>query len=193
MKKGELIIAICWAMLGAFIAVISYGLKIGNVHHPGPGLMPFVLGMCLILCSIPILVGSSLEVFSRTKKDEDGIWKGVNLKKILLVVGCLFLYPLILEKMGYLVTTFIVFLFFFKLAGIGKWRFALLASFLTAVISYFFFNALLEGQLPFVAGVRAQVPSDRVGVHQGRNGRVVAVGHVRVRLGRRQIAKFDPP
>lgn len=149
MKKGDLIIAIVWISLGIFIAIVSYKIKLGSFNQPGPGLIPFILGIALSLSSIPILIHSFLDIHSRTKQEDESIWKGVNLKNICLMVASLLFYPLILEKIGYIMTTFIVFLLLFKLAGFQKWRFALIASFFTAVISYLLFNTLLEVQLPF--------------------------------------------
>jgi hypothetical protein len=138
-----------WVGLGVFIAVGSYKLGLGRFTKPGPGLLPFILGIILSICSIPILIGSLHTIITaKTKRENEGIWKGVNLKKIGLVVACLIAYAILLEKIGYILTTSIVFFFLFKIANSQKWQTILIISFLLASISYLIFYVLLQVQLP---------------------------------------------
>lgn len=146
MQKGELIIGMVWMGFGIFTAIGGYVLKLGSLNKPGPGMLPFVGGIILLLCSVPILIGSVKT--TRTERANDDIWQGVNLAKIGVVVGSVLGYSLILEKIGFVLTTFIVFIFIFKTADSRKWRTILILSFLSTFVSYLIFHILLQVQLP---------------------------------------------
>ncbi len=143
---GELILGIIWMGLGILIAVSSYKLKLGTPMQIGPGLMPFVLGILLLLCSIPIILRSL-----RKRKGGGGgirVWEDWNLKTVGIIMGFLFLYGVVLNRIGFILTTFIVFLPLYKIAGIERWRTALIVSILTVISTYVVFHVILEVQLP---------------------------------------------
>ena len=145
-NRGELIIGIIWMGLGILIAVSSYKLKLGTFKQIGPGLMPFVLGIILLLCSIPIIMQSLRE----RKEGGGGIegWGGRNLKTVGIIMCFLILYGIVLNRIGFILTTLIVFLPLYKIAGIERWRTAFIASILTVISTYVVFHVILEVQLP---------------------------------------------
>ena len=66
----------------------------------------------------------------------------------LLTVVILFGYILVLEPLGFLVTTFVSLLLLFKLSEPRKWVTPVLLSGVTAVLSYLVFSVWLQCQLP---------------------------------------------
>jgi len=148
MKKKDLIPAFIWMGLGIAVAVISYELQLGTLRNPGPGLMPFLLGILLSLCSVPILIGSLLTIRNKAKQGDEGIWSGVEFKRLLLVVFSLVSYAMILEKVGFVIATFFLLIILFKVIGSRKWLFALMTSAIVVLLSYLLFVVFLKVEMP---------------------------------------------
>ena len=148
MGKGDPIIAAAFVVLGILITIGSYDMGLWTSSQPGVGLMPFGLGILLILCSFPILVRSWVRVKNTRENEKPGLWADVDLKKIAFVIASLMGYLILLEKLGFLATTFLVFLVLFKAVGSQKWRWALIATVLTVSCAYFLFVVILDVYMP---------------------------------------------
>jgi putative tricarboxylic transport membrane protein len=145
MRKYDFITSIIWMGLGIIVVISSYRLKLGSLGNPGAGLMPFVLGISLSLCSIPILIGS---LTTKERERHEGIWSGIEFKKLILVPVSLIGYAMILEKVGFLVATFLLLFTLFKIIGSRRWSFALAVSILVVLLSYLLFVTLLKVEMP---------------------------------------------
>lgn len=122
------------------------GLRQGLVRQgiPGPGSLPFIVGL--------ICIGLSLVVFVQTLIKESALPPKFfpqqnNLRKLVLALLGIIGYGLLLKSLGFVVTTFLFLLFVLALIGREKWVIALTFSLLTAVISYIIFSAL-QVELP---------------------------------------------
>jgi putative tricarboxylic transport membrane protein len=145
MRKHDLIMALIWMGLGITLAVSAYRLGLGELRSPGPGLMPFLFGISLSACSLPIFI-RALRVTYEQK--HENLWSGVAFKRLIVVVASLLSYTLILEKVGFAVSTFFLLFLLFKAIGSRKWSFSLIVSVLTVAVSYFVFVILLKVELP---------------------------------------------
>jgi putative tricarboxylic transport membrane protein len=149
LKKGDLILSIVWLVLGIAIVIASCHLGLGSFARPGDGLMSFGVGILLSLCAIPVLIRSFVNGKNvRHKEEEEGIWSGVDFKKIAFVLASLVLYSLLLERLGFLVTTFLMLLVLFKAVGSQRWTWAVIAAFLTVSLTYVLFVVLLDVYMP---------------------------------------------
>lgn len=149
MKKWDFLPGIVWMGLGIIIVIGSLQLNIGSFKKPGPGLFPLFIGAALVGCSIPIVISSVLIFGAKGTMEEISETQGkINLIKGILVLIYLICYAFLLEKIGYILTTFIIFLLMLKTMGSIKLRTILLISFLVVGISYFVFVKLLEVPLP---------------------------------------------
>ena len=140
MKKFHIIPIIFWVGFSLFIMTLSYKLGLGGIDNPGAGLMPFLLSLLLLLISIFFLISLFLkkgERYEIVKEDKVGL----DFKKISLVCASLFVYALLLERLGYLITTSLLLILLFKSLGL-KWRFVFITSGLTVLITYFLFTYL---------------------------------------------------
>jgi hypothetical protein len=143
--RSQIVLTFFWIALGLFVIILSYGLGIGGLSNPGPGLMPFALGcfLCIVslyfLCEIVLKQGSR-DKDVREKKDR------THFGKLGLVLAALFAYPLLLEPLGFLITSFSVLFVLFRSMS-NRWFTVLLGSLFTALISYFLFT-FLGVQLP---------------------------------------------
>lgn len=64
-------------IFGGVIAVQAYGLSIGSLAHPGPGLWPFCLGVALCVCSL-VLFGTRMTSVGCECIDEGGLVQVVS-------------------------------------------------------------------------------------------------------------------
>ena len=140
-KDRDIFLTFFWIGLSLFVMISAYHLELGNFQDPGPGLMPFLIGVVLFLLSSVILAASFLRSRSRSDSERMKNAGRISFWKVGSVFGSLVIYGLILEKIGYLVATWLLLLFLFKIAGSRKWRTVLLSSVLTVFITYFFFTS----------------------------------------------------
>ena len=136
----QLIPPLFWIGLSLFVMVLSYRMGLGGFHAPGPGMMPFLIGVVLFLTS-SYLLGKSLSKKAGREEilcEEKG---ETNYGKIGLVLGSLFLFAFLLETLGYVVVTSLFFVLLFRSIG-NRWRTVFVASALAVFITYFGFTFL---------------------------------------------------
>ena len=113
---------------------------VGTLYKPGPGLMPYYLGLGLVL----LAVGMILRMFLKRSKEEEKIEKrpkAIDYPKIALVVVALVVYSLVIEKVGYIIATLFLLVILFLCSG-SKRTSAVIASLLALLITYFGFTYL---------------------------------------------------
>jgi putative tricarboxylic transport membrane protein len=147
-KKSDLIPALFWLALGAFVSFKSLGLDLGVLESPGPGMFPFLIGITLILCSLPIVVVSVTSGKEEMAPSKESVWRGINFSKVGMVVASLAIYAVVLEKIGYFLSAFLVLIILFRSIGSKKWSSSVIIAFLTTVMAYFLFAVLLGVELP---------------------------------------------
>lgn len=140
MEKYHIIPIIFWIGLSIFMMVLSIRLGLGRFHNPGPGLLPFLLGLLLILISFYLLLSSIVKKEDRDKKMEER-QSQINFVKIGLVSASLFVYAFILNRLGYLIATFLLLTILFRSVGLKRWSSLLIISALTVLVTYFVFTS----------------------------------------------------
>jgi len=128
-----------WIALSIFAMAHAYTLGFEELHDPGPGLMPFLLGLLLFITSFYLLISSLLKPGDG---DTDAKDEHAGAGIIVLVTGALLAYALLLERLGFPVTTFLLLILLFRAAGSKRWRSALIASALTVLLTYGLFTFL---------------------------------------------------
>jgi putative tricarboxylic transport membrane protein len=141
MKKIDLAPIVFWLVLSLFFMVFSYVLGLGEFHNPGPGLFPFVVAACLFLVVCYFLISTFSTRIVQREAEHKHFGRRYYME-IGFVLATLFGYALTLEKLGYLITSALFLLFLFGLKDRTRWKFVILASILTTLISYFGFMAL---------------------------------------------------
>ena len=136
--ERSLIPILFWILLSLFILFFSHNIGLGEFRTPGPGLMPFLVGFFLLLISLYALIISVLRKSGgeETSNREDG---GIHFRKIGFVLFLLLAYALLLERIGYLITSFLILAFLFRGMGLKGWGFVLITSGITALVTYVFF------------------------------------------------------
>ena len=127
-------------LLGLFVCYQGLDLTLGTPNRPGPGFVPFGLGLILITLAAAYLWQS------RSKKEERHT-SGANYQRTALAVGILCFYALVVSWAGYLLTTFFSFILWLSLIERKAWyqtaSFACLAA-----VAVYAFNVLFSIQLP---------------------------------------------
>ena len=146
MKNRDLVSTIVWMALGGMFVAGALHLGLMRKGVPGPGFLPFLSGLALIIVSLFVLIPA----LGQMGKAEGGDFfpEPGSLRKLLSALAALFAFGVALEYVGYLITTFLFMLFIARLMEPTRWRTAILMALLTAVLSYLLFVVLLEVQLP---------------------------------------------
>ncbi len=141
-QEYEIIPVFLWIGIGAFIMVESYGLELGSFKRPGAGLLPFLLGILLICLAIVIWVQSLRIEGGKAELLKGGGLDRTKILKVGYTMALLFSYVVLLEKLGYILTTFFLLIFLFKAVASLNWKFCLLSSVLTVLGTYGAFTLL---------------------------------------------------
>ena len=142
MNKGPLIAGILFLVLGVFVCHQAIQLSLGQASRPGPGFVAFGLGSILILLSVLYII--------RIKRSQWEVKEprvGQGRYRILLGVVLLCFFGGILGWLGYLISTFFLFMGWLTFIERKKWYVSLALSSL-ALIFVYYFNLIFSVQLP---------------------------------------------
>ncbi len=126
----------------------GWSLQVGVPKNPGPGFIPIIIGILLVSCTgfymVRVFRKGGLERKGEKRPEEEG----KNYAAILGITACAILFPLILETLKFLTTTFVVSFFMFLVLRPKKWAFALFLAAGMSVSSFLIFSRLLGVALP---------------------------------------------
>ena len=132
-----------WFVLGLLICYGATRLGIGSVTDPGSGFIFFWSGLILALLSLILFAGPLRDVATETREIA-----GTNWAKISLVLVSLVLYVLFLEKLGFVLTTFLLLSFLLGVSEGKSWFRALGVAGTAALGSFVLFELWLKIRLP---------------------------------------------
>jgi hypothetical protein len=115
----------------------------GRLKHPGPGFLPFGLAIVLIILSLFL-------IFSKWKKGiaSTPFWPHRTWLRPLLGVAILIFFALVVEWVGFLITTFIFLMIWMGVIERVRWRTIMSISIGTTAALYLIFVLLLDVPLP---------------------------------------------
>jgi putative tricarboxylic transport membrane protein len=136
-----------WILIGILFCIggLHYGIRRSGI--PGPGFLPFATGLILVALSLILLLSRFLK-----RRDEAGaigepMPRGEALRRILKALGALCLYVLILEPLGFLLTTFLFMILALRLEP-RRWAFILTLAIGATAFFFLLFKVLLRVPLP---------------------------------------------
>jgi putative tricarboxylic transport membrane protein len=142
----DLVSGVFWLLLSVAGALESYRLHLGSWQKPGSGFLPFVAACFLGVFSL-ILSLKTLAAWRKTKQEE-GVFPSKGWNKAAFVLLLLLGYGLGLERLGFMITTFLFLVLLLKTIEPQTWRKTILFSLLVSILSYVFFQVWLKTQLP---------------------------------------------
>ncbi len=141
--KRESIIAIFWLLLSCYIVYGSYQLGLGTAGRPGAGFFPFGMALAIAVIALLRLTGVNRDATVSKKATSADEWR-----KITCVVAGMFAYLLLLDPLGFALSTFLLLAFYLKLVAAQPWQRSLIFAASTALGAHLFFDVLLRAQLP---------------------------------------------
>lgn len=142
-KKFDRFAGVTFLLVGILFLVESQ--KISDSAYGssvGPKIFPMWLGIIMIVLSIRLLWETFKYKSEESKKEQ------LQYKKFLIIFVSAVLYAFFLEKIGYVVSTFLFLLIAFQTMERGKIVSSLLISAFFAFGVYYLFSELLGGSLP---------------------------------------------
>jgi len=124
----------------------SVNLKLGDIHEPGPGFVPFFLGLAMAILSILSFF------FPDSRKKGAAFWNDWQRgQSTFYVFAGLIAYLLLFKILGFYIDTFLLMFFLQKVSGGTGYKKPFLVSLLTMGITYLLFYKLLY--IPFTRGL----------------------------------------
>jgi hypothetical protein len=142
--KAEYFSALVIAVISFLTCVGAWELGPGQIRSPGPGFFPLVLGATTGVFALIILAG---QIWKGTKVGDAQPRTAGGAIKVVCILSALIAYGFLLEKIGYIFTSLIAFIFLFKVVGCRNGM-SLIGAIVVAVASYILFSWLLGVQLP---------------------------------------------
>jgi putative tricarboxylic transport membrane protein len=145
MSKAVRWSGVFWTLFAIFIGYHSYKLGLGTLHMPGPGFLFFWTAIFIGVLSL-VDLWRSQRVGVEESPREAG--ERTNVAKVLLVLLALFLYVMLIERLGFILVTMLFFLFLLGVIEKKKWSLTFLVSVVVTVAAYLVFETALQSQLP---------------------------------------------
>lgn len=127
--------------LGMAILWQGRHLEMGNLRGPGSGFFPNLVAILMMILSLFLIIPK--------RKSEGKLFFAKSSIHVLIVFVVLLAYSFTLEYLGFIIVSFLLMTYLFKVfGGSKKWRGAVFWALITVVLAYLLFDTLLEGNLP---------------------------------------------
>ncbi len=143
MKKPDLWSSLFWLVFSILICLGSLKLKTGTFHNPGAGFFPFLAGIVFALLSLILLVQN----LPGGKRAEAVLGK-VQWKNIIFVLICLVVYAVVLEGLGFMISTILFIGVVLKVIERKRWSLVIVVSVSATLLFWVIFQYWLQSQLP---------------------------------------------
>jgi hypothetical protein len=146
MKADDRVSGFLLMILGGATCLEATRYRIGSMTTPGAGFFPLLLGLFVVSLSFALFMKS----FSPPKdpRPSESLWMVLTRKKVWYIVLALIVYGLLLDRLGFLLTTFAVFTFILRAVEPQKWWLCILGGVAASVGCYVLFYLALGVQLP---------------------------------------------
>jgi putative tricarboxylic transport membrane protein len=142
-KKTKIIVVFFWIALGILVCYGATRLGLGTVTEPGSGFIFFWLGLILVMLSLAALAESLRSSEGAVQETRE-----LNWVKIALVLLSLLLYAFFLERLGFVLTTFLLLSFLLGWIERANWNRTLGVATAAALGSFAIFELWLKIRLP---------------------------------------------
>ena len=145
--KPDQISGLFWGAVGLLAIFGSLGLGLGNLGEPGSGFFSFTAGCFVCLMAFIVVLRASFLGHGYQAK-LSSLWKGTRWKRPVVVTLLVLGYILAVERLGFLLTGFLLLFVILKAVENLSWKKAFFAPIFTLAISYFLFIFFLKANLP---------------------------------------------
>jgi len=151
MHQRDIISGFFFLLVGGFFVIIAARLDIGTLSDPGPGLVPLIPGILLSILSAVLVFKSYKSMKSERQSGDLAIEPAEGLKwqpVVAITLAAMLVFALILESVGFVVSSFLMMLFLFKFIGDLTWSRSVLGAVLSVGVCYLVFKVWLSVQFP---------------------------------------------
>jgi hypothetical protein len=135
-----------WLLVSLIICFASLQYKVGTFSSPGSGFLPLLSGMAMALFAAIGFIGATLR--KRRGETWRSFLKGLRWEKALIILASLFAYALLLDFIGFSLSTLLFIGFLLRVVIPQRWSLVIGGSVSTTVASYIVFEVLLKAQMP---------------------------------------------
>lgn len=141
LSKKQLLLELFMPVM--FMAISIYFI-VESVPMGGEGVFPLICSVIQLITAIYLLIKTLLKRETTVKLD------GLDAKKTLLTVVALVIYVLVLDRIGYCISTFLLVVFIIWFLGYRNWKVTLPCAALTVAATFLIFDVLLNVPLPML-------------------------------------------
>jgi putative tricarboxylic transport membrane protein len=130
--------------LGVFVTWSGFRLKLGTINDPGSGYVMFYTGILMCVFAATIIIAAVTEggpTFGSR-------WKDARWTKPLLVIACLIVFSLALDRLGFLLSAIPLMLLLLRLVDPVRWSLSIPIALLAPLGVWWVLKRLLLIQLP---------------------------------------------
>jgi putative tricarboxylic transport membrane protein len=134
-----------WVLFSVITCIEAYRLNLGTVHEPGPGFFPFGAGFIMLILSLAALLQSRAkkQKVEETSRQETFRWWNIP-----IILAAITAYALSLEKIGFLINTFLFMCLLLKVVEPQTWKTAIIGGLITTLAANLVFNVVFRTQIP---------------------------------------------
>jgi len=129
------------ALVGVLVAWQSWQYPMGSLAEPGPGYLPFALGLALAAFGALVAAAGRHSPALRWARFDDG------LKGLAILAGLAFA-ALAFERLGYRITIAVLLLYYLGVLERRSWLMTLVLAIVVSLGTYYLFARLLRVPLP---------------------------------------------
>ena len=145
MRREDLISSLFFLVCGLLIMAGSLTMPVGRLGEPGPGFLPLFVGIFLALLSAALFIRSLRLKMSAQKAF---VLDRKERFKVITTSISLLLYCVALKPLGFVLVTFLLLWFLFKVIGGFNWKMSIAGPVLITLFFYLLFAVWLEVQFP---------------------------------------------
>jgi len=147
-RRNHKITALALFAFSLLYFLSSFRLKVGSLRNPGPGLIPMVIGLLLVVCTGIYLWRIFRERSGKSESEEKPAGKGKNYRAIVGILACTAVYPVILEPLKFIISTMAASFIMLFLLKPKRITFSFLLSLAIAVGAFLIFSRFFGVALP---------------------------------------------
>jgi putative tricarboxylic transport membrane protein len=145
MRRILLYANLFWILFSLVTCVESYRLKLGTIHTPGAGFFPFAAGFTMLILSLAALFQS---IRAREKEEKTLRQEPLRWWNIVIILAAVTAYAFSLEKIGFLINTFLFMCLLLKVVEPQTWKTSIIGGLITAIAANLLFNVIFKAQIP---------------------------------------------
>lgn len=136
-----------WLAMGLISIYGSLLLGLGSMREPGSGFLSFLAGCFICIMAVIVLVQSFIQG-DEVRAKLASLWEGVNWRRPLIITLLVLGFILFLEKLGFILSSFLLLFILLKSVEKFSWSKAILIPVLTMGCTYLIFDFFLKATLP---------------------------------------------